>query len=511
MIVLFSIFLIVGLSISISIEESFSIGDLDRDKDGVLDEDDQCPEIAETYNKFEDSDGCPDSVTEEKTTFEFPDSDGDGIEDRIDGCVYLPETFNDYLDFDGCPEIIPETSEDHIDSDSDTIPDTIDACPNERETINEFKDSDGCPDSLTSSSDTSKYSSSDNQCLDGKILVTRINTQFPICVHLDTAKKWEKLGIGEIIGPVIIEGPVNPEEKQDDILPEIKPELPIKNKFEVIPVSGKISMLIGIDQSVEGNVGGNIGVSAGSDGLLIIDDGMAFALDDIKEKLSELRTCFTCDNVEFLLNTHWHIDHVSNNAYFGEHDTTIVAHSNVRDLLSSPQEQKAFGIKFDAYPEEALPIITFDDSIFLYFNEEKIQVNYLPNGHTDSDSVVYFTNSNVLHLGDHFFNGMFPFVDLEHGGSVQGLTRNVEKIINEYPEDVNIIPGHGPLSEMEDLVEYHTMLVETTKIIQDQMDAGTSLEEIQTLGFPERWQEWEGAWIDEATWIMIVHTSLSLN
>jgi glyoxylase-like metal-dependent hydrolase (beta-lactamase superfamily II) len=345
--------------------------------------------------------------------------------------------------------------------------------------------------------------------LDGKISVTRINTQFPVCVHLDTAKKWGKLGIGEILGPVIIEGPVNPEEKQGEIMPEIEPEMFMKNKLEAIPVSGKISMLIGLDQSVEGNVGGNIGVSAGPDGLLIIDDGMEFALDDIKEKLVELRTCISCDNVEFLLNTHWHFDHVSNNAYFGEHDTTIVAHSNVRELLSSPQEQKAFGIKFDAYPKEALPIITFDDSVFLYFNDEKIQVNYLPNGHTDSDSVVYFTESNVLHLGDHFFNGMFPFVDLEHGGSVQGLTKNIESIINEYPEDVKIIPGHGPLSNMDDLVEYHIMLVETTKIIQNQMDAGTSLEEIQNLGLPERWQKWEGAWIDEATWIMIVHTSLS--
>ena len=109
------------------------------------------------------------------------------------------------------------------------------------------------------------------------------------------------------------------------------------------------------------------------------------------------KTCFTCDNVEFLLNTHWHFDHVSNNAYFGEHDTTIIAHSNVRDLLSSPQEQKAFGLKFDAYPEDALPIITFDDAVFLYFNDEKIHVTYLPNGHTNSDSIVYFIEAIVIY------------------------------------------------------------------------------------------------------------------
>jgi glyoxylase-like metal-dependent hydrolase (beta-lactamase superfamily II) len=270
-------------------------------------------------------------------------------------------------------------------------------------------------------------------------------------------------------------------------------------------------MLIGIDQSIEGNIGGNIGVSAGPDGLLIIDDGYAFALDDIKAQLTELKTCATCDNIEFLLNTHWHKDHVANNAYFGERDTIIIAHSNVRDLLSSPQEMKAFGMKFDAYPKEALPVVTFNESVFIHFNDEKIQVIHLPSGHTNSDSIVYFTESNVLHLGDHFFNGMFPFVDLEHGGSVQGLTKNIEKIIDEFPENAMIIPGHGPLTDMDDLRDYHAMLVDTTKIVQDQLEAGTTLEEIQNVGLPETWQKWESVRIDEATWIQIVYTSLSLN
>ena len=324
------------------------------------------------------------------------------------------------------------------------------------------------------------------------------------CVTPFTASALVEHGWGTILtDDAFIEEPI---EMSDQL-----PELTTENKLEVIPVANNISMLIGIDQSVEGNIGGNIGVSAGSDGLLIIDDGMEFALDDIKAQLFELKTCATCDDIEFLLNTHWHVDHVSNNAHFGEHDTIIIAQSNVRDLLSSPQEQKAFGMKFDAYPKEALPIITFDESVFLFFNDEKIQVTHLPNGHTNSDSIVYFTGSNVLHLGDHFFNGMFPFVDLEHGGSVEGLTNNVEKIINEYPENVQIIPGHGPLTNMEDLVDYHGMLIETTKIVQDQMNAGNTLEEIQDVGLPEKFQKWEGAWIDEATWILIVHTSLSLN
>lgn len=226
MIVLFSIIAIVSLSISFSIEESFSVGDLDRDKDGILDEDDQCPQISETYNKFEDLDGCPDSVTEEKTEFEFPDSDGDGYEDRTDSCVFLPETWNGYLDFDGCPEIIPNQSESSKDSDSDSIPDSIDACPLEKESFNEFKDGDGCPDSLIPESVRSTDSSfTDNQCLDGKILVIRINSENPICVYLDIAKRWEQLGIAEIVTPLVIEDTIKSGEYQEEIISKTAPEI----------------------------------------------------------------------------------------------------------------------------------------------------------------------------------------------------------------------------------------------------------------------------------------------
>ncbi len=511
MIALFSLVMIVGFSVTLSSDEAFSLRNLDYDHDGVLDEDDECPNVKETYNKFQDTDGCPDSISEEVTQYQFPDSDGDGYEDRIDSCINLPETWNGYLDFDGCPEIIPYQLENVKDSDSDTIPDSIDVCPLEKESFNEFKDGDGCPDSLVPISESSKnLSFTNNQCLDGKIQVLRINSENPICVYLDIAQRWEKLGIGEIISKST-PNEDNPIELSTEIIEKPLELTNPKNKLEVIHITGNISMLIGIDPSLEGNIGGNIGVSSGPDGLLIIDDGFAFALDDIKTQLIELKTCATCDNVEFLLNTHWHADHVANNAYFGERDTIIIAHSNVRELLSNPQEIKAFGMKFDAYPKEALPVVTFDESVFLHFNDEKIQVIHLPNGHTNSDSIVYFTESNVLHLGDHFFNGRFPFVDLEHGGSVQGLTKNVEKIIDEFPENTIIIPGHGPLTNMENLKDYHVMLVDTTKIVQDQLEAGKTLEEIQDVGLPEAWQKWDSVWIDEATWIQIVYTSLSLN
>ena len=201
----FTVFAIIGFLLSSTSNPAFALTEFDRDYDGIPDEDDECPQFPETYNKFEDGDGCPDSVTEEKSKFQFPDSDGDGFEDRVDKCVNHPETFNGYLDNDGCPEIIPEKSSTEVDSDLDLIPDSIDACPNEKETINGFKDGDGCPDSIDATkSGTRDYSVDESQCRDNKVPVLRINTKDVVCVTSDTAKKWEKYQIATIIETITV-------------------------------------------------------------------------------------------------------------------------------------------------------------------------------------------------------------------------------------------------------------------------------------------------------------------
>jgi ribonuclease Z len=200
MIALFLVFTITSISSSISTDEAFSLRQADYDHDGILDEFDECPHLSETFNKYEDTDGCPDLVSEEITQYQFPDSDGDGIEDRLDNCVTLPETFNGYLDTDGCPEIIPDKSNGETDSDGDTIPDSFDVCPLEKEVFNDFKDGDGCPDSYSPPSDDSKIPSlAFAECGFGKALVLRTNSQNTDCINLDTAKRWEKYGIVEII------------------------------------------------------------------------------------------------------------------------------------------------------------------------------------------------------------------------------------------------------------------------------------------------------------------------
>ncbi len=197
MVALFSAVTLVTFSFTISTDVAFSETALDYDNDGILDQFDQCPLRSETYNKFQDFDGCPDIVSEDLTEFQFPDTDGDGIEDRFDSCINIPETINGYLDDDGCPEIVPNTINIVKDSDFDTIIDSMDACPTEKENFNGLEDEDGCPDSWSMAihEDLKNSVNLDNQCRPGKVLVIRLNANDSICVPLETAKKWESYGI----------------------------------------------------------------------------------------------------------------------------------------------------------------------------------------------------------------------------------------------------------------------------------------------------------------------------
>jgi ribonuclease Z len=238
MIALFTIFAIASFSFTLITDEAMSLREADYDHDGILDEFDECPLTSETFNQFEDTDGCPDSVTEEITQYQFPDTDGDGLEDRVDNCVTMPETFNGYLDTDGCPEIIPDKFNGETDSDGDTIPDSFDVCPLEKEIFNGFKDGDGCPDSYSPPSDDSKDSSlAFAECGFGKALVLRTNSQNTDCINVDTAKKWEKYGIIEIISesdPREEKPEITPEEKPEEIMPEIEPKIDEKSITPVV-------------------------------------------------------------------------------------------------------------------------------------------------------------------------------------------------------------------------------------------------------------------------------------
>ena len=269
-----------------------------------------------------------------------------------------------------------------------------------------------------------------------------------------------------------------------------------KVEITATKVAGNIYMLQGS--------GGNIGVSVGGDGILIVDDQFAPLADKIKKALKDLGD----GKLKFVLNTHWHGDHTGGNVAFGP-DAPIIAHDNVRRRLSTEQKSEFFKRTTPASPNEALPVITFDKSLSVHFNGEEIKVIHFPHGHTDGDSVIFFTNSNVVHLGDDFFVGRFPFVDLESGGDVEGLIKNIAEIIPKLPADVKIIPGHGAISTVADLKAYHRMLTETTAIVREKMKAKKTLAEIKAEGLPAEWKDWGSGFIKTDVWLETIHRSLS--
>src|SRR5215204_1969257 len=269
-----------------------------------------------------------------------------------------------------------------------------------------------------------------------------------------------------------------------------------KVQVKATKVSGNVYML-------EGS-GGNIGVSVGADGILIVDDQFAPLADKIRAALKSLGE----GKLRFILNTHWHGDHTGGNVSFGP-EAPIIAHDNVRKRLATEQRSEVFNRTTPASPKEALPVITFDQSLSVNFNGEDIRAIHYPQGHTDGDSVIFFSTSNVVHLGDDFFAGRFPFVDLESGGSVEGLIRNIGELIGKIPPGAKLIPGHGPISTIDDLKSYHRMLQQTTEIVRQKISAGKTVDQIKTEGLPAEWEPWGTGFIKTDLWVQTIYKSLT--
>jgi glyoxylase-like metal-dependent hydrolase (beta-lactamase superfamily II) len=258
-------------------------------------------------------------------------------------------------------------------------------------------------------------------------------------------------------------------------------------------VAGNVYML-------EGG-GGNIGVLVGDDGVILVDDQMEPVLDKIKAAIAELSK----GELRFIINTHYHGDHVGNNAALSK-GATIISHTNVRERLRTPQE--IWGETREPLDPAAWPILTFDHSVSLHFNGEEIKVIHVPRGHTDGDAMVYFTGSNVLHAGDQLFSGLFPYVDLEHGGTLEGYIENIDYALETFPADARVIPGHGPLSTMADLVTSRDMIIATTRIVREKMEAGKTLDEIKADGLPD-FASFDWNFITTDRWIETIWNSYS--
>ena len=219
--------------------------------------------------------------------------------------------------------------------------------------------------------------------------------------------------------------------------------------------------------------GGNIGVSAGADGVFLIDDEWAPMTPKVKAAIAALSD----RPLRFILNTHWHPDHTGGNKDLGEAGALIVAHDNVRLRMSTDQFIEALGMKFPPSPARALPVVTFNDAVTLHLNGDDVEAFHVPPAHTDGDAIVHFRRAGVIHMGDIFFNGMYPFVDLTSGGSFEGFIAAADRAL-ALGEGTRIIRGHGPVGTRADLRAYRDMLVTVRDRVKRLVQAGKTPAEV---------------------------------
>ena len=251
--------------------------------------------------------------------------------------------------------------------------------------------------------------------------------------------------------------------------------------------------------------GGNIGICAGEDGIIMIDDQYA----PLSDKIAAAIATISDHPVKYLLNTHWHGDHTGGNENFGKKGATIIAHENVRARLSTEQHLKAFSRTVPAAPTVAWPVITFSDELNLHVNGEDLLFIHVHNAHTDGDALVYFPKSNILHTGDTFFNGRFPYIDLGSGGSVDGMIEAANKVLFLIDEETKIIPGHGAISNKKEYMAYRDVLMTVRSKVKKAVDKGMSIEDIKAAGYLEGLEEWGTGFISGDRFLDILYADFS--
>jgi cyclase len=233
--------------------------------------------------------------------------------------------------------------------------------------------------------------------------------------------------------------------------------------------------------------GGNLAVSVGNDGVFIVDDQFA----PLTPKINAAVTKLSKKPIRFVINTHWHFDHTGGNENFGKAGAVIVAHDNVRKRMSSEQMIEFLAMPIKASPAAALPVITFPGDVRFHLNGEEIHAFHVPDAHTDGDAIVHFRTSNVVHLGDVFFNKLYPFIDTSSGGSVDGMIAAVDKVLALADDKTQLVPGHGPLATKAELQAYRDMLSTVAERVRTLVGQGKTLEEVlaakPTADFDAAW------------------------
>jgi cyclase len=277
-----------------------------------------------------------------------------------------------------------------------------------------------------------------------------------------------------------------------------------KVQIKATKVAGNIYMLEG--------AGGNIAASIGEDGIVLVDDQFAPLAEKIQASLKSLG--ITDKAVRFIINTHYHGDHTGGNAPFANDGSTLIAQDNVRKRLitggvagngpggSVHTDQKAS-------EKAGLPIITFEHDVTVHLNGEDIRALHFPSGHTDGDSIIFFPKNNVVHMGDDFVRYGFPFIDVNAGGSVQGMINAMEKAAAQLPPDVKVIPGHGQLSTLDDVREFTKMLKDTSAAVQKALDEHKTLDQMKKDKILDPWQKWSGQFINADAFVETLYNSLT--
>jgi cyclase len=268
--------------------------------------------------------------------------------------------------------------------------------------------------------------------------------------------------------------------------------------INTIAVADGISMLVGR--------GGNVAVAHGADGVFVIDDQYAEQYDVIQQAIAKLAGA----PVKFLINTHWHSDHSGSNEQMAKSGALIVAHDNVRQRLSTDQVIEFFKAQRPASPPAAFPVVTFSKDISFHLNGDEVNVFHVLNAHTDGDAVVHFKRANVIHTGDVYFNGRYPFIDSGSGGSIGGMITAVEQILALTDANTLIIPGHGDLSDSKGLEAYRDMLRGTQHAIANLMVSGATVEQAllakPTAAFDA---QWGGGFLKPDVYVRMVWDSIT--
>jgi glyoxylase-like metal-dependent hydrolase (beta-lactamase superfamily II) len=275
-----------------------------------------------------------------------------------------------------------------------------------------------------------------------------------------------------------------------------------KVQIKATKVSGNIYMLEGAR--------GNIGASIGEDGIVIVDDQFAPLAEKIQASLKSLG--IADKPVRFVINTHYHSDHTGGNAPFSNAGSTLIAQDNVRKRLETGGTAGNGGsIKMEVKPAEkaALPIITFGHDVTVHLHGEDIRALHFPSGHTDGDSIIFFPKNNVVHMGDDFVRYGFPFIDVSSGGSVQGMIAAMEKATAQLPADVKVIPGHGAVSNLDDVCEFTKMLKETSAVVEKALKAHKTLEQMKQEKILESWKKRSGDFVNTDAFIETLYNSLT--